>query len=66
VSGTVQVCRDPDDNAVIDTAMGGRADLLVSGDQDLTHAQEVTEHLAGVGIRVLTVRRFLEELESQP
>jgi putative PIN family toxin of toxin-antitoxin system len=66
VSGTVQVCRDPDDNVVIETAMGGRADLLVSGDQDLTHAQEVAEHLAGVGIRVITVRRFLEELDSQP
>lgn len=66
VCGAVQVCRDPDDNVVIETAMGGRADLLVSGDQDLTHAQEVVEHLADVGIRVLTVRRFLEELDAPP
>jgi putative PIN family toxin of toxin-antitoxin system len=29
------VCRDPDDDQVLAAAIGGQADLIVSGDQDL-------------------------------
>jgi len=29
------VCRDPDDDAILATAIAGRADLLVTGDKDL-------------------------------
>ncbi len=32
---TVSVCRDPDDNRVIETAVAGRAATIVSGDKDL-------------------------------
>lgn len=32
---TVQVCRDPDDNAVLAVCRDGRADLLITGDADL-------------------------------
>jgi putative PIN family toxin of toxin-antitoxin system len=65
VGGTIRVCRDPEDDVVIETAIGGRADVLISGDHDLTQMAEVAECLARAGIRVVTVRPFLQEL-NQP
>ena len=35
LSGTVRVCRDPDDDELLEIAVVGRADCLVTGDQDL-------------------------------
>lgn len=64
VEGNVIACRDPDDNVVIETAIRGRADPLVSGDHDLTQMAEVAEYLARAGIRVVTVRQFLQELNE--
>jgi putative PIN family toxin of toxin-antitoxin system len=61
--GEVHVCRDPDDDAVLETALLGDAAYVVSGDQD-TQAREVVEYLAASGIRVLTVREFLALLET--
>jgi putative PIN family toxin of toxin-antitoxin system len=33
VAGAIQICRDADDNVVIETALDGRADVLVSRDR---------------------------------
>jgi putative PIN family toxin of toxin-antitoxin system len=33
--GLVKVCRDPDDDKLLETALIGRANCLVTGDQDL-------------------------------
>jgi putative PIN family toxin of toxin-antitoxin system len=35
LSGVVNACRDPDDNKLLEIAVVGRADCLVTGDQDL-------------------------------
>ena len=35
LSGLVRVCRDPDDDKLLEIAAVGRADCLVTGDQDL-------------------------------
>jgi predicted nucleic acid-binding protein len=35
LSGMVRVCRDPDDDKLLETALVGRADCLVTGDRDL-------------------------------
>jgi putative PIN family toxin of toxin-antitoxin system len=35
LSGAVTVCRDPDDNKLLEIAVTGRADCLVTGDRDL-------------------------------
>jgi uncharacterized protein len=64
VEGAVQVCRDPDDDVVIETALRGRAELLVTRDDDLKRAAEVIAILSKVGIGVLSVQRFLAELDS--
>lgn len=36
VAGTVRgACRDPNDDAILETAVAARADLLIAGDKDL-------------------------------
>jgi uncharacterized protein len=51
---TVDIVRDPDDNGLIEAALAGDADVIVSGDQDLLTLQ-------GVGkVRIVTPRDFLE------
>ena len=35
IAGTLAVCRDVDDNAILETAIAGQADSLVTGDKDL-------------------------------
>jgi putative PIN family toxin of toxin-antitoxin system len=61
IEGTVRICRDADDDMLIETAKRGSVDCLVTEDEDL-HAPEVRDYLSAAGIRVLTVREFLEEL----
>ena len=62
VDGVIQVCRDPDDDFVIETALRGRANALVSRDDDLKHAAEVITYLNRSNINVLTVRHFLSAI----
>jgi putative PIN family toxin of toxin-antitoxin system len=50
------VTRDPKDDAVVACAVEGKADYIVSGDQDLLALGEYQ------GIRVITPRQFVELL----
>jgi putative PIN family toxin of toxin-antitoxin system len=55
-----RVCRDPDDDEVLATALAARADIILTGDNDLlvlkTHE----------GIRILSPRQFVEWMDGQP
>lgn len=59
------VCRDPMDDAVIATAIEGRAAVLCTFDKDL-HDPLVSVYLATFGIRVLTDVALLHELRQDP
>ena len=48
------VCRDPDDDIVLATALAGDADLIVTGDNDLLVLVSFRR------IRIVTPRTFLE------
>lgn len=61
ITGSIHLCRDPDDDMVIETALIGKADGLVTRDDDLK-STEMTEALGSRGIAVLTVRRLLDVL----
>ena len=50
----ITVSRDPDDNRVLECAVAGYADLIVSGDKDLL---VLGKH---DGIPIITVRQFLD------
>jgi putative PIN family toxin of toxin-antitoxin system len=47
------VCRDPDDDWVLATAVAGDADAIVSGDADLLNLSSYS------GIEILSPRQFL-------
>jgi uncharacterized protein len=64
ITGTIRLCRDPRDDMVIETALAGRADTLVSRDDDLKRAPELIAVLAARAVSVLTVHQFLEWLEG--
>jgi uncharacterized protein len=49
-----RVCRDKDDDVVLATALAGKADVIVTGDDDLIVLNKFR------GIRILSPRQFLE------
>ncbi|MBI2584078.1 MAG: putative toxin-antitoxin system toxin component, PIN family [Candidatus Aenigmarchaeota archaeon] len=48
---------DPDDNRILESAVAGGADYIISGDPHLLKLKEFR------GIRIVTAREFLEELK---
>lgn len=62
VTGEVAICRDPDGDAVIETAERGRVDYLVTEDKDL-QTPEVRTYLLERGVEVVNVIEFLAALE---
>ena len=38
-----KICRDPDDDKFLEAALGGKADILISGDQDLLSLVNIQE-----------------------
>lgn len=52
------VCRDSDDLNIIDTAVSGGAELLVTGDADLLILKEF------MGVNIVTPRGFWERLRA--
>lgn len=54
VTEQIEACRDPDDDKFLELAVSGGADVIVSGDKDLTDLDPFR------GIRILTPAAFLE------
>jgi uncharacterized protein len=52
-----RVCRDEDDDVVLATALAGKADVIVTGDEDLLVLKKFR------GIEILSPRQFLELLD---
>lgn len=65
ISGVIQMCRDPDDDAVIETAVAGQADVLVTRDDDMKSASDVVAALLEAGIAVHSVQRFIDNLADE-
>jgi putative PIN family toxin of toxin-antitoxin system len=59
VSGVARICRDPDDDMVLETVLNGRADAVINRDDDIKGVAELVALLAERGVAVLSVRRFL-------
>ena len=56
--GNIQVCRDPKDNFLLETALTGKADFLVSGDQDLLVLNPFDQ------LPIIEPAQFLRELDA--
>ncbi len=58
-------CRDPKDLPVLATAIDGKANVIVSGDDDLRADEALRAAMEGFGIRLLGVNSFLEYLDEE-
>jgi putative PIN family toxin of toxin-antitoxin system len=56
---TVTVCRDPEDNMVIEAALAGRAECIVTGDDDLLTLHQYE------GIDFIAPREFIAKLDAE-
>jgi putative PIN family toxin of toxin-antitoxin system len=52
----LNICRDPDDDRILECALAGHADFIVTGDKDLLVLDPFR------GIRIVTLRQFLDLL----
>jgi putative PIN family toxin of toxin-antitoxin system len=53
------ICRDPDDDVVLATALAAEADAILTGDEDLLVLKMFQ------GIRILSPRQFVEMQDTQ-
>jgi putative PIN family toxin of toxin-antitoxin system len=62
VSGDLRVkaCIDPDDDRILEAAIAGRAECIVTGDGDLLRMKRYE------AVEILTAREFLERFPSRP
>jgi putative PIN family toxin of toxin-antitoxin system len=65
ILGTLNLCRDPRDNFLLETALFGGAEYLVSRDDDLKRDLALIQRMAELGIQVVSVQQFLTRLGSQ-
>lgn len=54
IAGTVRACQDPDDDKILETALTGRANCLVTGDAELLKLHPYR------GLAIVSPRGFLE------
>ena len=53
------VCRDPDDDELLATALAGKAEIILTGDKDLLRLKQFQ------GIKILSPRQFVEWMDRQ-
>ena len=59
LKGSIKICRDPDDDIIIETAIRGKAKYLITGDKDITDDKKVLSFLSQHGVSVLSLSKFL-------
>lgn len=64
LSGNITICRDSDDNFVIETAIRGQAAFLITRDDDIKFSKEVSSFLLPYGIHVISIAKFLTCLDK--
>ena len=62
VSGRFKLCRHPNDDLILETAVMGEAKYLVTRDDDIKRDQNLITQMTIHGVTVLSVRAFLERL----
>ncbi len=64
LTGGIDVCRDTDDNMVIETALKGHALFIVTRDDDVKFDNNASSFLNQHNISVTTIAKFLNALEQ--
>lgn len=65
ISGTLQVCRDPDDDSILEAAIRGKSRYLVTRDDDLKRDLHLIRVARGHRVTVISVRHFLSLLSRR-
>jgi putative PIN family toxin of toxin-antitoxin system len=63
-TGQLHLCRDPDDNLILETALLGQARYAISRDDDIKGDQELIAQMLVNTVTVLSVQHFLERLAA--
>lgn len=64
LSKDITICRDRDDNSIIETAIKGQAAYLITRDDDIKFDKEVSSFLLPYGIRIISIAKFLTFLDK--
>lgn len=65
LSEDINICRDKDDNYIIETAIKGKAEYLVTRDDDIKFDKKISKFLSNYSISVVSARKFLEIIETR-
>jgi putative PIN family toxin of toxin-antitoxin system len=57
--GSVKLCRDPDDNVIIESAVRGKATYLITGDKDIVEDDKVRSYLFQHSVSLIAPSEFL-------
>lgn len=60
----IQICRDPDDDKIINCAIAGRSHDIVSCDADLYDDNDLNRSLFEYGVQVIKPEKFIEIFEE--
>lgn len=63
-TGRLQICRDPDDDVVLETALLGHASYAVSRDDDIKRDRDLIAQMEVRSIKVLSVQQFVDFLNA--
>lgn len=64
-TGQLRLCRDPNDDFLLETAILGRAQFIVSRDDDLKRDLDLMDRLREHGVEIVTVAQFLQALTDR-
>ena len=64
-TGQLRVCRDPDDDLILETALLGQAHYAVSRDDDIKRDRGLIARMEVHGVTVLSIQQFLERLANK-
>ena len=65
ISGELKICRDPDDDEILETAILGKSQYLVTRDDDLKRDLDLVKMARRNGVRVVSVRQFLRQFSHR-
>lgn len=65
VNTHLELCRDTADNMVVDCAVSGRVQFLVSYDKDLIDDEELKQALFEFGVEIVEPPNFLEKIQTE-
>jgi putative PIN family toxin of toxin-antitoxin system len=62
VTHEIDICRDAGDNMVLETAIKGKANYLVTRDDDIKMDKEIFRELKKLGVEIVSVSKFLQAM----